>query len=101
MIKIRPSDYLKQGWCQAAYAKDIGGQEIDTHSSLAVSWCFAGAISRAFHFQEQDDINDYIYKAEEHTGGNISAWNDFSNRAQQEVVDMALQIETALWGEKD
>ncbi len=43
-----PSDYLEQGWCQDASARNIDGFEVDPMSPDAVCWCHHGAAVAAF-----------------------------------------------------
>jgi len=45
--KTKPSDYIAQGWCQNAGAKNADGYVVPVSDGRAACWCLAGALGAA------------------------------------------------------
>lgn len=80
--KLKPSDYIKKGWCQGQYAKDAKGYPVPCYTAAAVSWCIDGAFMAAGL-----GMPGYISLSipQPYT---IGSWNDAPGRTQAEVIAM-------------
>ena len=107
---MKPSDILERGWCQDAAALDANGDKCYPAVIEAVAFCFAGAISRAFHRHELGDemfmrylgvaerliAERYLEEDAPDWDSDISNWNDNPKRTQGEVVNLARDVEQEL-----
>ncbi len=91
-----PSEYIRQGWCQGAMARDVHGEDVPDHSPNAVSYCVIGAIrqwgrvidgtyvgylSRLMKITQQEDI---------------PGWNDAKGRDKEDVIASLEMVEEEL-----
>jgi hypothetical protein len=84
---MKPSDYIKKGWCQGANAKDFNGWECGPLDDEAVSWCALGSLWAAYNSGEDVQIVQEKICAE--TGWEtVAAWNDSSLREKQDILDV-------------
>jgi len=78
---MKPSDYIRRGWCQGAIAEDASGQWLVTPASLyAVKWCIIGAL-RVCNTTQED-----LIRVGEYLGDHPGKWNDTPGRTQEEVI---------------
>ncbi len=60
-MKNLPSDYLEQGWCQNAAARDADGYGVPSISNEAVAWCLMGSAKASFKVPgENREIIEYM-----------------------------------------
>ena len=91
---MRPSDYLKRGWCRVHKAVDVDGVRVDPTSPDAVQWCMLGSLSAAYPAGVTDwwDLYDHICQRFV-SGGFVSTFNDAAGRTQQECIDAMMAAE--------
>ena len=97
---MRPSDYLKKGWCQHAYARAESGCALPADDKGAVVWCVRGALFRAY---EDDTISlnehrDLVHALREPMRKRkeffmLSEWNDDPRTTQEQVIERMLEAE--------
>lgn len=82
--KMKPSDFIKKGWCREELARDKDGDVTYFDAQQAVAWCAMGAI-----FACRDvSSHDALKALRSYVGNNVIAlWNDDPNRTQQEIID--------------
>lgn len=88
---MRPSDYIKKGWCQGASAVDEQGVVVDPRSPQAARWCLTGAIIAAYpeDIHQREMVSDSLAK----TPASLMAhWNDTHGRTQKEVIEVLESI---------
>jgi hypothetical protein len=91
---MKPSDYLKRGWCQLASARDADGTPCFPGDPDAVAWCLSGAIREAILAENLPWDSEYIDWVKAFVGGREpSYYNDKSERTQAEVVALAEEVE--------
>ena len=77
---------VERGWTQHASARDRYGDRCQVNSTLAVSWCFTGALNLAgwyIPFSSLREIRDYVYYNQD-----MVDWNDNPNRTKKDVVKL-------------
>jgi hypothetical protein len=89
---VKPSDYLKKGWCQGAFAKDADGNNAYKYGTQPVSWCLWGATCAASMDEEHRKAFGEICLELIGTRDGAS-WNDELGRTQAEVVALAEEAE--------
>lgn len=87
---MKPSQYIKKGWCQGVNAKDSYGYFCEPTSPCAIKWCLIGAIQAAYP-QDTRKRMEIHSKLESHSPI-IAHWNDAPNRTQAEVISLLEQI---------
>ena len=91
---MKVSELLTRGWCQGTYARDLRGQEVLLDSDEAVSWCFVGAMRRAFLGNNNDDSKwRAFYKLAADRVGSVLGWNDKEGRTQDQAITLACEVE--------
>lgn len=89
---MKPSEYIRKGWCQGTSALDHSGTPCVPTSPAAVAWCIYGAIYAAY----PEDIRkrESICQAIRNRVGQptLPDWNDAMGRTQQEAVDLLESI---------
>lgn len=99
-ILRRVRNYIKTGWTQNAWARDINGKEISEDSSFASCFCLSGAINRT-HFVDNAHY-DYVMMAKgiltneickthpelASSLAPIATWNDEPGRTKEEVLEL-------------
>jgi len=91
---MKPSDFLKLGWCQGYYSLDIEGRGVHEKSPQAVSWCLTGAFMAA----DYDTDKAFALLTKEISSPAFEDWNDMPERTQAEVVALAERVERRLLG---
>ena len=92
---MKPSDFVKKGWCQHMSARDSHRKPVHVTDPEAAAWCMAGAVSAAYweDVKRRGSIYDKLRAA---LGGEsvsaIPQWNDAICRTQAEVVALLEQI---------
>lgn len=83
---MKPSDYIRRGWCQNAAAQDDLGRRCDATSSLAQQWCLVGSVRAAYPEDAvlRTQVFDKLFRQAKTYG--LSSWNDNPSRTQQEVL---------------
>jgi hypothetical protein len=83
---VKPSDYIRRGWCQNASAQDDQGRLCDATSSLAQQWCLVGSVRAAYPEDavRRNKVFDKLFCQAKTYG--LSSWNDNPDRTQQEVL---------------
>lgn len=90
---MKPSDYLKKGWCQLAPARDAEGRNVLATGNEPVAWCISEAIWKAFGPDECTRSAFHSLCEEVIDHGYLTCWNDQRGRTQAEVVALAEEIE--------
>lgn len=82
---MKPSDYIKRGWTQGAFARRKNGDKVLYNSPEAVRWCVRGAINAACPDRNRRiKVRELL---EKHIGTeNILDWNDEPGRKKSEVI---------------
>jgi hypothetical protein len=79
---MKPSDYLKKGWCQGEMIQYADDDE-------PVAWCIFGAGAATLqpntYIEYKERLNELL--------GDAAIWNDCVGRRQAEVVAIAERIE--------
>ena len=96
---MRPSDYLKQGWCQRTSRQRADGR-VAGLGEPAVRWCMIGAIRQAgsdYHItlHQSDMLQHQLHRA---VSGNFVNWQDEPGRTQAEVVAVMEAAERQVLG---
>ena len=91
-----PSDYLAQGWCQGAYARNAAGKSARADAFEARAWCLYGAqfctwLGNNIIIREAVALHNWLS-----LHGYTSEWNDAPSRTQAEVVAVMLEAEAAV-----
>lgn len=93
---MKPSDYIKKGWCQRAVAKTSIGIETKPRSNDAWSWCIVGAVlascagkrvglskkAKQEYFRKIEAIRDILGVVY------LPTWNDDPDRTKAEVLEV-------------
>lgn len=79
---MKPSDYIRKGWCQNSSALTEHGVAVDENDPLACKWCLYGAFKASGNGSVDGDA---WRKLRDRIGPPI-AWNDESSRTQAEVI---------------
>lgn len=92
---MRPSEYLRQGWCQGTLARNKDGESGGLARRDAVAWCMDGALRQARYDGGIDGmdcvhIQDSLYRLLPPT---YTTWNDAPGRTQEEVAAMMERAE--------
>lgn len=98
MILSRVRRRINDGWCQGAYARDIGGYLVGSYSSRAVSWCLHGALAREAGSREQFAAIEQLLlgAAAEIAGRPYADLAQFNDGYATEPEDVLKAIEVAL-----
>lgn len=90
---MKPSDYLKIGWCQGMQACNRMDSARRPDAPDATAWCLLGAMSRL-------SLTDMLLMQKEvrlilklKPAQSISGWNDSLKRKRSEVITLAEQAE--------
>ena len=86
---MKPSDYLKRGWCQGTMARCCGTDCLPTKD--ADEWCLMGAIRAS-----GVNLVDYELKLFDLIENTAVDWNDNPSRTQDEVIALAEKVEKEL-----
>jgi hypothetical protein len=81
---MKPSDYIRKGWCQRAFARDARGNRTSPGSQFAVAWCAAGALMA--NGEMGRSYTEARFFDEASLGMPLAAWNDAPGRTQGEVI---------------
>lgn len=92
---MKPSDYIRKGWCQHSAARDAYGHSVDACDPQASEWCLSGAIVAAY--PEEVVVREKIYprlkkKLDVTSISNIINWNDAVPRTQLQVIELLESI---------
>lgn len=94
---MKPSDYVRRGWCQGASAMNGEGLFTLPTNSTATSWCLVGAIYAAY--PDSDGRRQVVFdKLRTHRGHPLEnmkemvEWNDDRSRDQWEVAELLESI---------
>ena len=85
---MKPSEYIKKGWCQGQLAKDAYGIGTEPNYTSATRWCLYGAILAAYNEEilKRVDIIDKLY--EKLPVDSMALWNDAPKRTREEVIKL-------------
>ena len=89
---MRPSDYLKRGWCQDVPAVDAAGVSVPSRDPAAVKWCMIGALSAVYSVTDDPwwQLRRVLRTLTRRSPG---SFNDAEGRTQQECIDAMLAAE--------
>lgn len=91
---MKPSDYIRKGWCQGSNATDEHGYCVEPRAENACCWCLGGAIDASFL------IEDSLWRQFRFILINkiacIPVWNDAQERKREEVIAIAEAVEKEL-----
>ena len=92
---MKPSEYVRKGWTQHAWARDIHNEKVPPHSPLAVAWCVSGAIIAAIRneFDQEAFFKTAHFLLGDRT---LGAWNDGPGRTQHEAISALEEVEKLL-----
>ena len=96
--KLLPSELLRRGWCQGAFAMNAANQPTTWSNPKAVAWCFEGALLAATGATEITPLLTRASAIARRLGGfgAMVVWNDAPERTQAEVVALMEQVEKEL-----
>ena len=96
---MKPSEYLKRGWCQHASAHNGAGNWVCARDPEAAKWCYTGAIEAAFGRGPlyEKFIDRTLARFDWHRLESLIVWNDSPDRSQYEVVALAERVENEMW----
>ena len=86
---MKPSDYLKKGWCRGSMARDKGGKAVSPNSDKAVAWCLWGSLYAEVYLQ-----GSAIQEAMFQCPADMMEFNDAPGRTQHECVEVMMKAET-------
>lgn len=98
----RPSEIIKQGWCQYYFAKDDEGRLSNPTDNEATCFCIMGAVRKTFDddhslvFSFLEEVQETIFgnkKSKHDRLCSVADWQDAKGRTQQEVVDVLVKTE--------
>ena len=97
---MRPSSYLKKGWCRGAFARTEEGQPCSVMSDNAVAWCAEGAIAAAYEFQgiHYHEMDQMFFHLGQKIGGKILVWNDLPEQTRHHVIATMEAVELEVLG---
>jgi len=108
---MKPSEYIRRGWCQGAHAVSINGRRCDIDAPKARRFDIVGAMFKAGELPPgawaalMEHVGDHRREEVERTVTNsverarlqrkafemasdLARWNDQPNRTQSEVLDV-------------
>ena len=88
--KLKPSDYVRKGWCQGTMARDAQGKYCPEYSSDAIPWCVYGAVYVTY--SEDQLRRERILDMLQSFHIRLSSWNDDPKRTQAEVIALLESI---------
>jgi hypothetical protein len=80
---MKAIDYIRKGWTQGEFARDVEGNAVDWSSDMAVCWCTEGAIFAALPLGERKEALNKVLRAIGLTS--LIGWNDDPKRTKAEV----------------
>ena len=86
-------EFVREGWCQGAAARDACGRPVSPASAFATRWSAPGALERAWERHEDrfglalDAFERANLALAAATGEVPQAWNDAAGRTLHEVLD--------------
>jgi hypothetical protein len=86
---MKPSDYIRKGWTQGAFARNAAGDAIGSYSPNAVYWCLYGALCAAYPDDAEwiKAYNKVRLEIQKKSLFDIPiSWNDSEQRIQAEVI---------------
>jgi len=96
---MKPSEYIKKGWCQNSFAALADGTATHTRDPKASAWCAVAAIMVSVMFtrphaewvgksfaEVQNSIINSLCEHLKLTALSPLQWNDAPERTQEEVV---------------
>jgi hypothetical protein len=89
---LKPSDYVRKGWCQRYLAVDDDGMYVSPTGRDACKWCLYGSIAAAYpeDFLTRVEVVDKVTKG---IGtGSLANWNDEPGRTQAQVINLLESI---------
>ena len=98
---MKPSEYIRRGYCKGSFAKDHREQACDSRDVSAFSWCPAGAIGASY----RDDMEQAMgtlnrcYKALVQRkiipdkADSLQEWSDLPETTAAEVIELLETIE--------
>lgn len=90
---MKPSEYVRKGWCQRVAAVDKLGLPCYPTSRMAHAWCAIGAIEAAYPNDNKKfaDTTEKLYLKLKGLDS-IGEWNDAPTRTQAQVVALLESI---------
>lgn len=79
---MKPSDYIKKGYCQIDVAQDANGNHVHPDSPKARKWCLFGAFHKSRTSMEGVEWQSVWAQV----GGPPIDWSDTPGRTQAEVI---------------
>lgn len=94
---MKPSDFIKKGWCQKVSARNSQGLPCNPTDIDATEWCLVGAVFAAFptDMHKRIEVWEQLRATLEAQGAApvfCSNWNDVEERKQEEVVSLLESI---------
>lgn len=90
---MKPSEYIRKGWCQRMAAMDSNGLPCAPTSRIACKWCVIGAIDAAYSGDNRrfTIITEKLYPIVGAAQG-IGGWNDEPTRTQADAIALLESI---------
>lgn len=91
---MKPSDYIKRGWCQGCNARTTKNEPCHPSDSDASQWCLVGAVLAAFPFDYGEQLIAWsrLRGIIPEYGKELTCWNDMKGRTQEEVYTVLKSI---------
>lgn len=84
---MKPSDYIRKGWCQFNTALAEDGSYRPAKDGEACRWCLDGALYATVSGQNSDEEYTKLYNlVADELGKDPVDWNDTPGRTQAEVI---------------
>ncbi|MGH3087742.1 MAG: DUF6197 family protein [Rubrobacteraceae bacterium] len=90
-IEMKPSDYVRKGWCRGTFAMDVEGRQAPIQSPRAVAWCISGAVRKAAR-EDHTIMEKWFTLIESKIGRYMLHWNDDPVRRKEEVVALLMSV---------
>lgn len=88
---MKPSDYIKKGWCRKNLAIDADGRAVLTSDLSAVAWCLSGAVCAASKF-DYKTMKRWFGLIESKMDEAIPKWNDRRGRTKEQVIALLKSV---------
>ena len=82
---MKPSEYIRKGWCQDVSALDSEGQPVKGRDESACAWCIHGAFDASLGKGITRWGDDWV-RLGNHLNESPIDWNDTPGRTQDEVI---------------
>lgn len=91
---MKPSDFIKKGWCRGFAATDAAGGEVSPVDATAANWDIDGAIRAAYPIDaaKQKAVSDKIKAAICTRPGLLMAYNDVHWMSAELIIEILNEV---------